>query len=132
MNHDIIGEIGQGLCIFVGIGRDDREENVELMADKIKNLRVFEDESGKMNRSLIDVEGKALVVSQFTLYGDCRKGNRPSFSEAAPADLAERLYRRFVSHLRSAGVEVATGQFQAHMNVSLINNGPVTLLLECK
>ena len=132
VNQSIVGEIGRGLCIFVGVGREDSEENANSLADKVKNLRVFEDEKGKMNRSLSELGGEALVISQFTLYGDCSKGNRPSFTEAAPADEAERLYGHFVGRLRRAGIRVATGRFQAHMDVSLINDGPVTLFLESK
>ena len=130
VNHRTLSEIGRGLCILLGVGRQDNEANADFLAHKVTNLRVFEDAEGKMNRSLIDVGGEALVVSQFTLYGDCRKGNRPSFAEAAPAEQAERLYQRFASRLRDAGVRVATGRFQAHMEVSLVNDGPVTLVLE--
>ena len=124
-----VTEIGPGLCVFVGIGKTDRQSTADHLAEKIRNLRVFED-SGKMNRSLVDVQKEILVVSQFTLYGDCTKGNRPSFTEAAlPAD-AERLYEYLVQQLRASGLKVATGQFKAHMQVSLINDGPVTLILE--
>jgi D-tyrosyl-tRNA(Tyr) deacylase len=130
VNRNIVGEIGRGLCIFVGVGKQDSEATAEFLADKVRNLRVFEDEQGKMNRSLVDIGGEALVVSQFTLYGDYRKGNRPSFSEAAPSQPAERLYQRFAARLSDAGVKVATGRFQAHMDVSLVNDGPVTLFLD--
>ena len=124
-----VAEIGPGLCVFVGIGKADRQSTADHLAEKIRNLRIFEDESGKMNRSSVDVQ-EVLVVSQFTLYGDCTKGNRPSFTEAAlPAD-AERLYEHLVQRLRDAGLNVVTGQFKAHMQVSLINDGPVTLILE--
>jgi D-tyrosyl-tRNA(Tyr) deacylase len=126
----MVSEIGRGLCVLLGVGRQDSEANADFLAHKVTNLRVFEDAEGKMNRSLIDVGGEALVVSEFTLYGDCRKGNRPSFAEAAPPEQAERLYQRFASRLRAAGVRVATGRFQAHMDVSLVNDGPVTLVLE--
>ena len=129
VNRQIVGEISGGLCILLGVGKQDSETQADYLADKVKNLRVFEDEQGKMNRSLLDTGGEALVVSQFTLYGDCRKGNRPSFTAAASAEQAERLYRRFVGRLRDAGVHVATGRFQARMDVSLVNDGPVTLLL---
>jgi D-tyrosyl-tRNA(Tyr) deacylase len=126
----MVGEIGAGLCIFLGVGKEDGEENAKSLADKIKNLRIFADEQGKINRSITDIDGELLVVSQFTLYADSRKGNRPSFSEAAlPAD-AERLYQYFTQQLRAAGLKVATGQFQANMNVALVNDGPVTILLE--
>lgn len=126
----IVGQIGPGLCVFLGVGKDDREANANTLADKIKNLRIFEDEHGKMNRSVIDIAGELLVVSQFTLYGDCRKGNRPSFTDAAPPAEAERLYEYFSERLRDAGLNVANGRFQAHMKVALINDGPVTLVLE--
>jgi D-tyrosyl-tRNA(Tyr) deacylase len=125
-----VAEIGPGLCVFVGIGKTDRQSTTDHLAEKIRNLRMFEDESGKMNRSLVDVQKEILVISQFTLYGDCTKGNRPSFTEAAlPAD-AERLYEHLVQRLRDFGLKVATGQFKAHMQVSLTNDGPVTLILE--
>ena len=130
MGHEIVGEIGPGLCIFLGVGKGDGEENANSLADKIKNLRIFADEQGKMNRSLIDTGGELLVVSQFTLYTDCRKGNRPSFSDAALPAEAERLYQYFTQRLRAAGLKVATGQFQAHMNVALVNDGPVTIFIE--
>lgn len=130
MEHQIVGEIGAGLCILLGVGKEDSEENAESLADKIKNLRIFADDQGKMNRSITDIGGELLVVSQFTLYADCRKGNRPSFSDAAlPAD-AERLYQFFTQRLRDGGLKVAIGQFQAHMNVALINDGPVTIFIE--
>ena len=127
---EIVGQIGAGLCILLGVGKEDKESNAAMLADKIKNLRIFEDEQGKMNRSVVDLSGELLVVSQFTLYGDCRKGNRPSFSDAAPPADAERLYRYFTQCLRDSGLGVATGQFQAHMRVSVVNDGPVTLVLE--
>jgi D-aminoacyl-tRNA deacylase len=125
-----VANIGPGLCVFVGIGREDRQSTAEHLAEKIRNLRIFEDDSGKMNRSLADVQKEILVVSQFTLYGECSKGNRPSFTEAAPPADAEKLYERFVQRLRDSGLEVATGQFRARMQVSLTNDGPVTLILE--
>ncbi len=125
-----VGAIGPGLCLLLGIGKDDTERDADLLADKILKLRIFDDERGKMNRSIIDGGGAILVVSQFTLYGDWRKGNRPSFSDAAPAAVAERLYRHFVERLRGAGIDVATGEFQARMEVELANDGPVTFVLE--
>ena len=125
-----IGRIGPGLCVFVGIGKDDGESNVDHFAEKIKNLRIFEDENGKMNRSLEELGKEILVVSQFTLYGDCRKGNRPSFTGAAPPDEAEKLYEYFVQRLRRAGLRVETGQFKARMEVALTNDGPVTFIVE--
>ena len=126
----IIGQIGPGLLILLGVGRDDTEANAHTLADKIKNLRIFEDEQGKMNRSVSDIGGELLVVSEFTLYGDCRKGNRPSFTDAALPAEAERLYNYFSARLRDAGLKVANGQFQAHMRVALVNDGPVTLVLD--
>ena len=125
-----IGRIGPGLCVFVGIGKDDGQSNVDHFAEKIKNLRIFEDENGKMNRSLEELGKEILVVSQFTLYGDCRKGNRPSFTGAAPPDEAEKLYEYFVQRLRRAGLRVETGQFKARMEVALTNDGPVTFIVE--
>jgi len=126
----IVGQIGAGLCVFLGVGKADDESKAGFLADKLSRLRIFEDEQGKMNRSVIDAGGEILVVSQFTLYGDCDKGNRPSFTDAAPAIQAERLYGYFVERLRALGLRVATGQFQAKMAVSLTNDGPVTFILE--
>jgi D-tyrosyl-tRNA(Tyr) deacylase len=126
----IVGEIGRGLCVLLGVSKEDGDADAEFLAEKIMNLRVFEDAQGKMNRSLLDTGGELLVVSQFTLYGDCRKGNRPSFADAAPAEHAERLYRYFTEQLYDAGVKVATGRFKARMKVSLVNDGPVTLILD--
>ena len=125
-----VGRIGAGLCIFLGVGKDDNPDKAAALADKVKNLRIFEDRLGKMNRSVVDCGGAILVVSQFTLYADCRKGNRPSFTDAAPPALAQDLYQEFANRLRAAGLSVATGQFQAHMKVTLANDGPVTLVLE--
>ena len=125
-----IGQIGAGLLILLGVGKDDNQANADTLADKIKHLRIFEDEQGKMNRSVDDVGGELLVVSQFTLYGDCRKGNRPSFTDAAPPAEAERLYLYFSQRLRDGGLNVANGQFQAHMRITLVNDGPVTFVLE--
>ena len=125
-----VGDIGPGLCVFLGIGKMDNEKAADALAVKIANLRIFSDDEGKMNRSVIDVRGEVLVVSQFTLYGDCTRGNRPSFSEAAPPAEAEQIYRRFVQRLRDAGLTVATGRFQTKMNVFLANDGPVTLIVE--
>ncbi len=125
-----VARIGKGLLVFLGIGHQDRASDAEYLAKKIVHLRIFEDAGGKTNRSLLDVAGRMLVVSQFTLYGDCRKGRRPSFIAAAPPDRAEGLYLSFVASVRKAGVEVETGRFQAKMEVSLTNDGPVTLLLE--
>ena len=127
---NIVGEIKLGLCILLGVGRHDDESDADFLAEKIKNLRIFDDQAGKMNLSLMAAGGEVLIVSQFTLYGGWRKGNRPSFTEAATPAHAENLYEYFVKRLRHAGVSVATGQFQARMKVSLVNDGPVTFVLE--
>ena len=126
------GRIGAGLTVLLGVGRDDDEKDVVYTADKILNLRIFEDEEGKMNQSLLQKGGEMLVVSQFTLYGDVRHGRRPSFTAAAPPDLANRLYEDFVQYVEKQGVRVATGVFQTEMVVSLDNHGPVTILLDSK
>lgn len=128
----VIGEIKQGLLCFVGVGREDREADADYLAAKIPQLRVFEDAEGRFNHSLIDIKGAILVVSQFTLFGDCRRGRRPSFSDAAEPDQARELYHRFITKLKENAIPVATGEFQAHMEVELINDGPVTLLLDTK
>jgi|SRR5579875_3760058 D-tyrosyl-tRNA(Tyr) deacylase len=128
VDGSVAGEIGPGLTVFLGIKRDDTTARAEQLARKVAQLRIFPDENGKMNRSLLDVSGELLVVSQFTLYGDTRKGNRPSYAEAAPAEIAESLYRYFVQCCVDLGLRVATGVFQAHMQVRLVNDGPVTLL----
>lgn len=127
---EVVGRIGPGLAVLLGVGEDDDERAADALAAKTAKLRVFADEEGRMNRSLIDVGGAALVVSQFTLFADARKGNRPSFVRAAPPDRADALYGRFVTALRAAGVTVATGTFQAHMQVELVNDGPVTIWLD--
>lgn len=125
-----VGEIGAGLLVLLGVGHDDGQAEVAWMADKLIGLRIFDDPQGKMNLSLTDVGGAMLVVSQFTLWGDCRKGKRPSFINAAPPEVAEALYEAFVAAVRARGVEVATGRFRHHMDVSLVNDGPVTLVVE--
>ncbi len=130
VQRELVGEIGRGMLVLVGIGQQDGEKQVQQMVEKLIGLRIFEDDEGKMNRSLSEVHGEMLVVSQFTLLGDCRKGRRPSFTSAAPPELAERLYELFVEQVAGQGVRVATGQFAAQMDVALINDGPVTLLLE--
>jgi len=124
------GRIGRGFCLLVGFTHDDGAEQVAWMADKVRGLRLFGDAEGKMNLALGDVAGAVLVVSQFTLYGDARKGRRPSFIDAAPPDAAEALYRQFIARLRDDGVGVETGEFGAMMEVDLVNDGPVTLWLE--
>ena len=127
-----VGEIGRGLVVLLGVGEDDTEKDAAYLAEKIVGLRIFEDGEGKMNLSMRDVGGEALVVSQFTLFGDTRKGKRPSFVKAAPPEKAERLYEDFVGRVREAGVPTATGRFQAMMALSLINDGPVTILLDSR
>ena len=130
VNGEVTGSIGRGLLVLLGVGRGDSEKQAAWLAEKIGGLRIFEDDAGKMNLSMQDVGGSALVVSQFTLLGDCRRGRRPSFTEAAPPDEADRLYQEFVARLRALGIPVATGVFQAHMDVHLVNDGPVTILLD--
>ena len=126
----VTGEIGAGLMILLGVGREDTPAVASSLAEKCANLRIFEDDQGKMNRSLLDVKGSALTVSQFTLYGDARGQRRPSFITAAPPELAKALYEEFCERLRKMGVTVATGIFQAMMSVELVNEGPVTILLD--
>ncbi len=125
-----LGAIGRGVVVLLGIHRHDSERECDRLAEKIVNLRIFPDQHGKMNRSLADINGEMLIVSQFTLYGDCRKGRRPGYSEAASPDRAEALYDRFIGAVERLGITAATGRFQAAMAVSLINDGPVTLLLD--
>jgi len=130
VDEKVTGEIGAGLMILLGVGREDTSAVAATLAEKCANLRIFEDEQGKMNRSLLDVKGSALVVSQFTLYGDARGQRRPSFIAAAPPEQAKALYEEFCEALRRLGVAVATGIFQAMMSVELVNEGPVTILLD--
>lgn len=130
VEHRVTGEIGAGLMILLGVGREDTSAVAVSMAEKVVHLRIFEDDQGKMNRSLLDVKGEALVVSQFTLYGDARGQRRPSFISAAPPDLAKALYEEFAAALQRLGVTVAMGIFQAMMSVELVNEGPVTILLD--
>ena len=124
------GRCGQGLLVLFGAGRGDGPQDVAWLVRKTANLRIFEDEAGKLNLSVKDIGGSLLVVSQFTLYADCRRGNRPGFDQAAPPELANSLYEQYVSGLRAEGLPVETGVFQAHMAVELINDGPVTIMLE--
>lgn len=130
VNKRVVGEISHGLLILLGVGREDTIKDCEYLTEKISNLRIFSDEKGFMNLSLMDTGGAALVVSQFTLHGDCRKGRRPSFTKAAPPDTARELYEHFTALLKEKGLVVATGMFQEMMDVYLINDGPVTLLLD--
>ena len=127
-----VGEIGAGLLLLLGVARDDTTDDADYLADKTVNLRVFDDDEGKMNRSLLESGGAILVVSQFTLYGDVRRGRRPSYSDAAEPEKANQLYEYFVERVRSFGVRVETGVFQAMMKVSLTNDGPVTILLDSR
>ncbi len=132
VNGEIAGEIGPGLLIFLGVTHDDDSRDVRYLADKCVNLRIFEDEAGKMNRSLADIAGAALIVSQFTLYGDAAAGRRPSFTAAARPEPAEALYREFIAAVQACDIPVGTGRFGAEMAVSLLNDGPVTLIVESK
>ncbi|PIE64898.1 MAG: D-tyrosyl-tRNA(Tyr) deacylase [Desulfobacterales bacterium] len=126
----VIGTIGPGILVFLGIKANDSDHEIEWMAEKILNLRIFPDGDGKMNRSLYDIDGEMLIISQFTLYGDCRKGRRPGYSHAAPPETALPIYNQFVEQVRRKKVKTATGTFQAAMDVSLVNDGPVTLLID--
>ncbi|HZR57288.1 MAG TPA: D-aminoacyl-tRNA deacylase [Terriglobales bacterium] len=126
---EVVGRIGSGLLIFLGVSKVDSETDADYLADKIAGLRIFEDTHRKMNLSVVDIRGEVLVVSQFTLYGDVRRGKRPSFDEAAPPERARELYEYFVSRIRTTGLKCETGQFQAMMKVELVNEGPVTILL---
>jgi D-aminoacyl-tRNA deacylase len=130
--NEVVGEIGAGLLVLLGVARDDTPADAEYLAEKIANLRIFDDTEGKMNRSLLDIQGSMLVVSQFTLYGDVRRGRRPSYSYAAEPAKAIDLYQDFVERVRALGIHVETGVFQAMMKVSLTNDGPVTILLDSK
>jgi D-tyrosyl-tRNA(Tyr) deacylase len=130
--EEVTGEIGAGLLVLLGVAKNDSSADADFLVEKIVNLRVFADQDQKMNRSLLDTGGALLVVSQFTLYGECRKGRRPSFDLAAPAEQARSLYEYFVGKARETGIRVETGVFQASMAVSLTNDGPVTLLIESK
>jgi D-aminoacyl-tRNA deacylase len=130
VDEQVVGQIGQGLLVLLGVGQDDSEVQVKTLADKIAHLRIFGDDEGKMNRSLLDIGGEVLVVSQFTLYADTRRGRRPSFTDAAPPALAEPLVERFKDALASFGLPVASGVFGAYMTIDLRNEGPVTVLLD--
>ncbi|MBW2505530.1 MAG: D-tyrosyl-tRNA(Tyr) deacylase [Deltaproteobacteria bacterium] len=130
VNDTVISEIGYGLLVLLGVRKNDTPADARMLAEKIANLRIFPDQGKLMNLSVLDVGGKMLIVSQFTLYGDCRKGRRPSYSDAAPPDQAEELYELFIRETVKLGIHVASGKFQAMMDVALINEGPVTLLLD--
>jgi D-tyrosyl-tRNA(Tyr) deacylase len=129
---EVVGEIGPGLCVLLGVAADDTDADVEYTAAKVVGLRIFPDEDDKMNRSLSEAGGAMLVVSQFTLYGDCRKGRRPSFITAAPPEQADAMYQTFVEAVRGQGIRVETGRFRAMMDVALVNDGPVTLLVDSR
>ena len=130
IDGEVVGKIGKGFLILLGVGPEDNETHCRYLAEKALSLRVFEDENGKMNKGLEDVAGEVLVVSQFTLYGNCRKGRRPSFTEAAPPDLGNRLYERFLADCESLGYKPQHGRFGADMQVESVNDGPVTLILD--
>jgi D-tyrosyl-tRNA(Tyr) deacylase len=130
VDGEVVGAIGRGLCVLLGVATTDGVRDPDRLCDKILGLRLFEDDAGRLERSVHDVGGGLLVVSQFTLLADCRRGRRPSFSAAAPADQARALYEQFVTRARTSSVPVATGRFQAHMHLALVNDGPVTVLLD--
>jgi len=132
VDGETVGEIGRGILVLLGVEEDDTQKDVKYIAEKIANLRIFRDESGKMNLSTIDIKGEALVVSQFTLMGDCRKGRRPSYSHAAKPDIAIHFYEKFIEEMEKQGVPTEEGVFQAMMDVHLINDGPVTLMIDSK
>lgn len=132
VDNELVGSIGQGLVVLLGVGCKDTDRDVGYLVEKVINLRIFEDDNGKMNISLLDIKGELLVVSQFTLYGDCRKGKRPGYDKAARPEAAVELYNKFVDGCRGYGIKVETGVFQAMMQVELQNDGPVTLLLDSK
>jgi D-aminoacyl-tRNA deacylase len=132
VDDGVVGDIGPGLLVLLGVADDDRSTDAAFLAEKIAGLRIFEDHAGRMNRSLLDTAGEMLVVSQFTLLADCRKGRRPSFTKAAPPELAKRLYMEFIENVKQIGVSVETGIFGAMMDVSLVNDGPVTLILDTR
>jgi D-tyrosyl-tRNA(Tyr) deacylase len=130
VNEEVVGEIGKGLMILLGAEKEDRDEAVNALAEKVLNLRIFADDDGKMNRSCLDVKGEILVVSQFTLAGDCSRGRRPGFDNAAAPEEAERLYRNFIKQLGKSKLKIHEGRFGADMQVALVNDGPVTFILE--
>lgn len=132
VDNNQISSIGPGLMVLFGVTHADGPTDAEYLADKVVNLRIFEDQDGKMNQSLLDIGGEILVVSQFTLYGDCKKGRRPSFIEAAPPDKAESLYEYFIEQIKEKGISAQSGKFRAMMKVELVNDGPVTLIIESK
>lgn len=132
VDEEVTGQINRGLLVLLAVSNDDELKDIDYMVDKIVNLRIFEDENDKMNLSLLDIGGELLVVSQFTLFGDCRKGRRPGFSDAARPEMADDYYIKFVEKARSLGIKTETGKFRSHMMVELVNDGPVTLLIDSK
>lgn len=130
ISGEIQGQIKYGALVLLGIGKNDTESDMKYIADKILALRIFEDENEKMNKSILDINGEILIVSQFTLYGDCRKGRRPSFDSAMPPNQAEKLYEEFVTYIKNSGLKIETGKFGADMKVELLNDGPVTIILD--
>ncbi|SDZ16197.1 D-tyrosyl-tRNA(Tyr) deacylase [Proteiniborus ethanoligenes] len=132
VNEEMVSIINKGLLVLLGVGHDDTDKDMEYLCDKIVNLRIFEDKNDKMNLSLLDVKGELLVVSQFTLFGDLKKGKRPNFMNAAPAQIANEMYLKFVEKCRTYDINVKTGVFGEHMDVSLINDGPVTIIIDSK
>jgi D-tyrosyl-tRNA(Tyr) deacylase len=132
VGEEVVGQIGRGLLVLLGVTHSDTVEQAQWLADKVVSLRIFEDAEGKMNRGVADIGGEVLIVSQFTLYGDCRKGRRPSFIDAAPPEIAIPLYEAFANAVRAQGIPTATGRFGAMMQVELVNDGPVTLIVDSK
>lgn len=132
VEEEIVGEISKGLLVLLGVGEEDEDKDLEYMVDKILGLRIFEDEKGKMNLSLLDIGGELLVVSQFTLYGDVRRGKRPSFTSSAHLEMAEKMYEEFIIKCKEKGIKTEKGIFGAHMEVELLNDGPVTILIDSK
>ncbi len=130
INSELYSQIGYGMLVFLGVEKGDTEENALKLAEKLGNLRIFEDENEKMNKSVKDINGEMLIVSQFTLCGDCKKGTRPSFDKSAPPDIAEELYLKFIEYIKNQNIKTQTGKFRAMMDVELINDGPVTFLVE--
>lgn len=132
VGQDVIGEIGSGLTVLLGVFPDDTQKDIDKLAEKVINLRIFDDKDGKMNLSLVDVKGEMLIISQFTLCGDCKKGRRPSWAKAAAPEYANEMYLKFIEAVKSRGIRVGHGQFQAHMSVEIHNDGPVTLLIDTR
>ncbi|HMM70590.1 MAG TPA: D-aminoacyl-tRNA deacylase [Gudongella oleilytica] len=132
VDDKMVGRVGKGLLVYLGVGKEDTVSDIEYMAEKVSGLRIFEDENGKMNLSVQDIEGEILAISQFTLYGDVRKGKRPSFSDSAAPDKGEELYNQFIRRIQGIGIRIEKGIFGAHMMVDYVNDGPVTILLDSK